>query len=96
MISERGDRIAKKNGNMNIALKRRRGHRNSGSISTGGHSLETLLTVEFPQSIDIDELADRIVKALGERNEKCLRRLVFTHFIWEHSLECTSSYLEDL
>ncbi|EFO23104.2 hypothetical protein LOAG_05382 [Loa loa] len=71
-----GGRIVKNVARINNSLKRRRGDRNSSSLASGGYSLETLLTAEFPQNIDIAELAERIVRALGERNEKFLRSVI--------------------
>ncbi|VDN91407.1 unnamed protein product [Brugia pahangi] len=70
-----GNRITKNVGIINNALKHQKGERNPSLLSSTDYSLETLLTTEFPENISISELAERIVRALGERNEKFLWRL---------------------
>uniref|UniRef100_A0AAF5PRF6 Phosphorylated adapter RNA export protein n=1 Tax=Wuchereria bancrofti TaxID=6293 RepID=A0AAF5PRF6_WUCBA len=67
-----GNRITKNIG----ALKHQRGERNPSLLSSTDYSLETLLTTEFPENISISELAERIVRALGERNEDFLRSVI--------------------
>ncbi|KAM3724378.1 Phosphorylated adapter RNA export protein [Dirofilaria immitis] len=69
-------RIAKNVNNMNNASNCRRDNRIPNSVLNGDYSLETLMTTEFPQDINISELAELIVEALGERNEKFLRSVI--------------------
>uniref|UniRef100_A0A915Q409 Phosphorylated adapter RNA export protein n=1 Tax=Setaria digitata TaxID=48799 RepID=A0A915Q409_9BILA len=65
----KSDHLTGKNpGKLNNYLKRRRGDRNVNALASGSHSLETLMKAEFPQNISIGELAERIIKALDERN----------------------------
>ncbi|KAL4002177.1 PHAX RNA-binding domain family protein [Acanthocheilonema viteae] len=71
-----GDRIAGRVGNMNNSLKRRRSGKNPSSLPSDDYSLEALLATEFPDNISIDELAERIVMALGERNGKFLQSVI--------------------
>ncbi|KAE9417847.1 hypothetical protein Angca_006046, partial [Angiostrongylus cantonensis] len=40
------------------------------------YSLETLMAVEFPTDISIEQLGDEMAKALGERNPKPIRPIV--------------------
>ncbi|MCP9258743.1 hypothetical protein DINM_001748 [Dirofilaria immitis] len=65
-------RIAKNVNNMNNASNCRRDNRIPNSVLNGDYSLETLMTTEFPQDINISELAELIVEALGERNENVI------------------------
>ncbi|KAK6100895.1 PHAX RNA-binding domain family protein [Brugia pahangi] len=67
-----GNRITKNVGIINNALKHQKGERNPSLLSSTDYSLETLLTTEFPENISISELAERIVRALGERNENVI------------------------
>ncbi|VDN04686.1 unnamed protein product [Thelazia callipaeda] len=57
-------------------LKRKRMSHNAISLVHSEYSLETLMSVEFPEDLDISELAERIVDALGELNREFLKNVV--------------------
>ncbi|VDK55859.1 unnamed protein product, partial [Gongylonema pulchrum] len=50
--------------------KRKQGDQNPNAIISPNYSLEVLMSTDFPQNMEIGELARRIAEALGERDAK--------------------------